>query len=118
MLNVNQGVITYKLSRLEILGAFGKSPSAQISNLKSVTKDDNPWTMKVLRGIRAPGTGFPYVIMLGTMRHRKGKDFCVIYKRNPVFILEFEGEKYKRWVIPATQENLKVLEAAGQQVNT
>ena len=117
MLIVNQGVITYKLSWLEILGAFGKSPSAQISNLKSVTKDTNPWTMKVLRGIRAPGTGFPYVIMLGTMRHRRGKDFCIVYKRNPVFILEFEGEKFKRWVIPASANNLQVLEAAGQKIN-
>lgn len=110
MLIIDNGVITYKLKKLEMIGAFGKSPSAQISNLKAVTKDTNPWTMKVLRGIRAPGTGFPYVIMLGTMRHRRGKDFCVVYKRNPVFILEFEGEKFKRWVIPANAANQEALE--------
>jgi hypothetical protein len=46
---------------------------------------------------------------LGTMWHRKGRDFCVVYRRRPVLILEFENEKYKRWVIPATEANEKVL---------
>lgn len=110
MLSIDQELVTYKLSWLEKLGAFGKSPSARIASLRSITKDSNSWTIKVIRGIRAPGTGFPYVIMLGTMRHFKGKDFCVVYKRNPVFILEFEGEKFKRWVIPANAANQEALE--------
>ena len=106
MLILDSGVLTYKLRPVEILGAFGKSPKANFSNLTSVTLEKNPWTTKVLRGIRAPGTGFPYLIMLGTMRHRRGKDFCVVYKRNPVLVLEFENENYKRWVIPATENNI------------
>jgi len=106
MLILDSGVLTYKLRPVEILGAFGKSPKANFSNLTSVTLEKNPWTTKVLRGIRAPGTGFPYLIMLGTMRHRRGKDFCVVYKRNPVLVLEFKNENYKRWVIPATENNI------------
>ena len=105
MLILDSGVLTYKLSPVEILGAFGKSPKANFSNLTSVTLEKNPWTTKVLRGIRAPGTGFPYLIMLGTMRHRRGNDFCVVYKKNPVLVLEFDNEKYKRWVIPASHKN-------------
>jgi hypothetical protein len=109
MLEINGSRITYQLSFLEKLGAFGNSPSADISHLKSVTRDEKPWTTQVLRGIRAPGTGFPYVIMLGTMWHRKGRDFCVVYKKRPVLILEFEDEKYKRWVIPANDANEEIL---------
>jgi hypothetical protein len=61
--------------------------------------------------LRAPGTGIPYVIMLGTMRHRKGKDFCVIYKKNPVILIEFKNEKFARWVIPDTLVNRSLLES-------
>ena len=39
--------------------------------------------------------------MLGTMRYRGGKDFCAIYKKNPVYILEFKNEEFKRWIINA-----------------
>lgn len=116
MLEIEGELLTYKLSWLEILGAFGKSPRAAVKNLHSVNVETKAWTSKVLRGIRAPGTGFPYLIMLGTMRHRRGKDFCVVYKRKPVLILEFENENFKRWVIPATQENMQVLEKIGFSV--
>jgi hypothetical protein len=37
--------------------------------------------------------------MLGTMRYRGGKDFCAIYKRQPVYILEFADQEFKRWII-------------------
>lgn len=113
MLKVDGDQITYELSLLEIIGAFGNSPKARIANLKSVTKRDDPWTTQVLRGIRAPGTGFPYLIMLGTLRHRKGKDFCVVYKRRPVLVLEFENEPFKRWVIPDNPQNQATLTELG-----
>lgn len=43
MLKVDGDQITYELSLLEIIGAFGNSPKARIANLKSVTKRDNPY---------------------------------------------------------------------------
>lgn len=118
MLKIQEGQLIYQLSILEKLGALHGSPTARIENLVSVSKEDKPWTTKVLRGIRAPGTGFPYVIMLGTMRHRKGKDFCVVYKRNPVLVLELENENFKRWVIPDNSVNRAVLEELGQEINS
>lgn len=107
------GTLTYKLSALETIGAFSFSPTASVENILDVKIVDNPWTTEVLRGIRAPGTGFPYLIMLGTMRHRKGKDFCVVYKRRPVIVLELKNEKFKRWVIPATAESVNSLRNLG-----
>lgn len=113
MLLSQNGTLTYKLSALETIGAFSFSPTASVENILDVKIVDNPWTTEVLRGIRAPGTGFPYLIMLGTMRHRKGKDFCVVYKRRPVIVLELKNEKFKRWVIPATAESVNSLRNLG-----
>jgi hypothetical protein len=115
MLKVVGDRLTYELSALEKVGALASSPSADIANLNSVTREENPWSTRVLRGIRAPGTGFPYVIMLGTMWHRKGRDFCVVYKKRPVLILEFKNEKFKRWVIPATDQNVQIAEGLSRR---
>jgi hypothetical protein len=82
-----------------------------LKNIQEIRYIENPWSREVLRGVRAPGTGIPYVIMLGTMRHRKGKDFCVIYKKNPVILIDFKNEKFARWVIPDTLVNRSLLES-------
>jgi hypothetical protein len=89
--------------------ALAKSPTAKLENLIEIKGLDNPWSSEVLRGIRAPGTAFPYLILIGTMRYRRGKDFTVIYKREPVWVLEFKNEKYQRWIIMA-KENEAVIE--------
>lgn len=106
MLEISDGKIRYKLSWIENIGTLNRGPVAKLENLVSVTRRENPWTREVLRGIRAPGTGFPFLIMLGTMRYMRGKDFCVVYKRNPVLILEFRDEKFKRWIIPDSNADL------------
>ena len=109
MLKVVGDCITYKLTPIEKLGAFGNSPTANVTNLVTYFREENPWTVKTMRGIRAPGTGIPYVIMLGTLWHRRGRDFCVVYKRRPVLVLEFRNEKFQRWVIPMTEANFAVV---------
>ena len=116
MLEASRDQIRYDLSWIENIGAFGRDPISKIANLKSVSYRPHPWTTEVLRGIRAPGTGFPFLIMLGTMRFWRGKDFCVIYKRRPVLVLEFEGEKYQRWIIPAAKENRDLLQSLGFKI--
>ncbi len=109
MLRLENGLLSYKLKPLEVIGAFAPSPSIPISCLRSISIEETPWSSKILRGIRAPGTGLPFLIMLGTMRHRGGKDFCVVYKNQPVLVLEFEGGAWARWVVPATEQNKAVL---------
>ncbi|CAB4563161.1 MAG: hypothetical protein F2554_01575 [Actinobacteria bacterium] len=113
MLKVDGERIRYDLSWIENLGAFARDPVASLANLSAVSRREHPWTSEVLRGVRAPGTGFPFLIMLGTMRRLRGKDFCVIYRRNPVLVLEFKGEKFERWIIPASAENIELLGAKG-----
>jgi hypothetical protein len=93
------GVITLRLSRLEKIGALHGDISVASSQLISKTEVLNPWTKEHLRGVRAPGTAIPHVILLGTMRIKGGKDFCAIYKRTPAVIYEFANAPFKRWVV-------------------
>jgi hypothetical protein len=93
------GVLTLKLSRLEKMGALHGDISVASNELISKTEVPNPWTKEHLRGVRAPGTAIPYVILLGTMRFKGGKDFCAIYKRTPAMIYEFADAPFKRWIV-------------------
>lgn len=117
MLKIEGDSFRYQLNWIENIGAVWRDPKSKISNLVSVTAHENPWTVQVLRGIRAPGTGFPFVIMLGTMWHRKGRDFCVVYRRKPVLLLEFKDESFKRWVIPDNEGNRSVLREANPGID-
>ena len=88
-----------KLSWLEKIGAFHKDIVVSKDKLIKTTVFQNPWSKEVLKGVRAPGTGIPYVILLGTMKYRGGKDFTAIYKRRPVTVYEFKDYGFKRWIV-------------------
>jgi hypothetical protein len=93
------GELILKLSLRERIFGLHSNPRARISDLVSTTEVANPWSTEVLRGVRAPGTGIPYVVLLGTMRFKGGKDFTAIYKRGPVKIYEFSCGEFKRWIV-------------------
>ena len=87
------------LSRWEKFFGFHKDISALKSNLLSKKTVENPWSREVLKGVRSPGTGIPFKILLGSMRYKGGKDFTAIYNRKPVEVYEFKNETFKRWII-------------------
>lgn len=93
------GVLTLNLSLLEKIGALHGDISVATSELISKTEISNPWKSQFLKGFRAPGTAIPYVVLLGTMRYKGGKDFCAIYKRTPAVIYEFKGSQFTRWIV-------------------
>jgi hypothetical protein len=90
--------VRLNLSPLEILGAFHLSPEVALSEVENIEVVENPWTQDVLKGIRAPGTGIPFVIMFGTMRYSKGKDLVVIYRRKSAAIITLKSGEFKRWI--------------------
>jgi hypothetical protein len=94
-----KGELILKLSLRERIFALHSSPRANASDLVSTTESTNPWSAEVLRGVRSPGTAIPYVVLLGTMRFKEGKDFTAIYKRKPVMIYEFSGGEFQRWIV-------------------
>ena len=93
------GELVIRLSLREKIFALHGNPRAKAVDLIATTESENPWSKEVLRGVRAPGTGIPYVVLLGTMRFKSGKDFTAIYKRGPVRIYEFKAGEFKRWVV-------------------
>jgi hypothetical protein len=93
------GELILQLSLREKIFALHGNPRAKVSDLILTSESNTPWTKEVLRGVRAPGTGIPYVVLLGTMRFKSGKDFTAIYKRGPVRIYEFGAGEFKRWIV-------------------
>jgi hypothetical protein len=98
-LTKSNGNVQLNFSKLEVLGAFHGSLSAPEEWIESISYSDKPWSAEVMAGVRAPGTGIPLLIMLGTIRRLKSKSMCAVYKRRPVTIVNFKEGPYKTWVV-------------------
>ncbi len=78
-----------------------------LSCIRDVRAVDNAWSE--LRGIRAPGTGIPGVIAVGTRRGRGFKDFTVVHGRGPAVVVDLEGVSFDRLVV--SQDDAEVAAA-------
>ena len=88
-----------KLSVLEKIFALHGDIWVDKSLLTKKVLVEKPWRRSVIKGFRAPGAAIPFVVLLGTMRYRGGKDFTAIYNRKAVDIYEFKDSAYKRWIV-------------------
>ena len=52
-----------------------------------------------IRGIRAPGAGFPGVLALGHWRGRGHHDFVAVYGGHAGVVVELTGQRYDRLVV-------------------
>jgi hypothetical protein len=87
------------LSTWEKIASLHGNLVASKSDLISRKVVEKPFRSGLLKGVRAPGTGIPFYILLGTMRYKGGKDFTMIYGNRPVQVFEFKSGPYKRWII-------------------
>jgi len=77
---------------LEKLGALRGDVSVGLDEVADVRTSEQPFGQ--VQGLRAPGTGLPGVIALGTWRWRRGKpgrwvkDFVAVYRGQPAVIVE------------------------------
>lgn len=111
-LEIRDGILHLKMSGLEQLGSCHGPVKMPISEIRSVEFLDDPWTSKTMRGMRAPGTGIPYVIMLGTLRNFRGwKAFCAIYKRKPALVITWKSGPFNQWIVTAPKEALALFES-------
>jgi hypothetical protein len=86
-----------KLSWVEkIEGAHGdvRVPLASVSEVRAVA---TAWPE--LRGIRAPGTGLPGVVAVGTRRGQFGKDFAVVHGKGPAVVVELTDVPFQRLIV-------------------
>ena len=72
-LRVDGSELVLELTRLEKFEAVHGSIRLPVSAITEVRAVSDPWPE--LRGIRAPGTGIPRVLAVGTRRGSFGKDF-------------------------------------------
>ncbi len=92
--------LVLELSFWERLGACHSSIHVPKSELLSIHVMANPWNrVEGMTGMRAPGTGMPGVIMLGTLRTRGGKDFAAVYGRRPAKVYTFKSGEFGRWIV-------------------
>lgn len=74
--HVEGETVIVRLSPWERLGAMHGDIRVPREAVTGARVAIDPWTE--LRGIRAPGTGIPGVVALGTRRGRFGKDFAAV----------------------------------------
>ncbi len=97
-MEVAGGRVEVVLSQKERLAALRGDVSAALDEIAAVRVSPHPFGE--LRGIRAPGTGVPGVIAIGTWRHRGGKDFVAIYRRRPAVVVELAaGSEFERFIV-------------------
>jgi len=87
------------LTKREKIAALHGNLVASKSDLIAQKVVEKPFRSGLLKGVRAPGTGIPFYLLLGTMRYKDGKDFTIIYRNKPVEVFEFKSGPYKRWII-------------------
>jgi len=92
-----------KLSVWERMGAVHSSPRVALSAVSEIEFLADLWSNKVLRGVRAPGTGIPFVVLLGTMRGRKFRDFVAIKGRQPGVVITLSEGPFQRWIFTLDQ---------------
>ncbi len=68
-----------------------------LSAVTAVRVVDDAWPE--LRGIRAPGTGLPDVIAVGTRRGGFGKDFAAVHGKGPAVVVELNGAEFGRLIV-------------------
>lgn len=95
------GFIEIRMTRMEKWGSLHGDLRIPIDHVMHRDHVPDLWTR--LRGMRAPGTGFPGVIMLGTTRFRIDgvwhKDFNAVYGHRPGTVLTLRDEDFERVLI-------------------
>ncbi len=103
-LRTDRDGFTVHLSRWETAGALHRGFFLRWQQVVDIEPTANLWS--ALRGIRAPGTGLPRVIMLGTMRHIGVKDFAAIYRDQPGVTIALHSAEFARLLISASTEQV------------
>jgi hypothetical protein len=95
--------LVLELSFWERIGALRSSPRVAKSAVTNVEFIDNLWSSKVLRGMRAPGTGIPFRVLLGTMMGLKYRDFAAVKGRGVGVVISLKEGPFERWIFTLRQ---------------
>jgi hypothetical protein len=101
------------LSAWEKLAAMRGDVRVPLAAAESIAVDPDPWS--ALRGVRAPGTGWPGAIAYGVRRATGGRpDFAALRGKAPAIKVELAGAAFGRLVVsvPDPQASVAAIEAA------
>jgi hypothetical protein len=96
-IRISGGDLIVRLSHLEKAGAMRGDVRVPVSAVRTVRVSDDAWSE--LEGMRAPGTGWPGVIALGTRRGGGGKQFAAIYRHRRSIVIDLEGTDFARLIV-------------------
>jgi hypothetical protein len=99
-LTVDGTDLVLHLSAVEKAEGVHRDIRVPLSAVTALRVVDSAWDDE-LRGWRAPGTGVPNVIAVGTRRGSFGKDFVAVHGKGPAIVIELEGVDYGRLVLTA-----------------
>ena len=97
-----------KLSFWEKLGALNSSPRTSLDSIEKIEFIDQLWGSSTLRGVRAPGTAIPYVVLLGTLRGRGYKDFVAMAGRGEGVVITLKSGPFARWIFTLRQPKSEI----------
>ena len=105
--------LVLQLSFWEKLGALNSSPRTTLDSIEKIEFIDQLWGSSTLRGVRAPGTAIPYVVLLGTLRGLKFKDFVAMRGRGEGVIITLKSGPFARWIFTLKQsrEDIHLLQS-------
>ena len=86
------------LSRWERMYALRGDLMIPWDHIDRAEYSTDPW--QAARGWRVPA-GVPGLFLLGGLRHRDGRNFVALYKRDPGVVLELHDEPYRSLVVSA-----------------
>ena len=96
-LDVEGSDLVLRLRGLEKAEGVHGDIRVPLSAVRAVRSVDDPWPE--LRGIRAPGTGIPGKVAVGTRRGGFGKDFAAVHGKGPAVVVELDGADFSRLVV-------------------
>jgi hypothetical protein len=98
LLAIDGDDLTVRLGPWERLGALRRSdvrvPLTSVVAARSVES-----AYGEVRGIRAPGTGVPGWLLLGTWRRRGARDFVAVSGKGPGVVIDLDGDRFSRLVV-------------------
>ncbi|HZI35021.1 MAG TPA: hypothetical protein VFD61_04665 [Gaiellales bacterium] len=103
-LQIEDSELVLHLSSVEKMEGLHGDVRLPLSSVTSAHSVDDVW--QELRGMRAPGTGVPGTLAVGTWRGGFGKDFAVVHGHGPGVVVEVAGEEYVRLLVSMTDADV------------
>jgi len=105
---ISRDTVTLHMTTLEHAEGFHGDIAVPTSSVQSARITKDVWSE--LKGIRAPGTGLPGVIAVGTRRTRSGNDFAAVHGRGPGVVLTLAGQDFVHLILTVPDPDAVIAE--------